>query len=155
MSNAIDLRIDHRDNAAGVIDLALRPVPLTPAERGARPDALLHDLDTLDGRDLLAQAVWLRLAIPRGELAHLGHPDFGSRLHRLIGRRMSAATLALAEAYVREALRREPLIAGITALSITGDPLTSRLDIAVQVQPAAGAPLDLALTLALDGAPPA
>lgn len=155
MSNAIDLRIEHRANAASVIDLSLHSLALTPTERGENGAPLVHDLDTLDGRDLVGQAVWLRLALPRGELAHLGHPDFGSRLHRLIGRRLNAATLALAEAYVREALRREPLIDAITALRVSGDRVANELGIALSVRPRTGEPQDVALTLSLDGGPSA
>lgn len=151
-----DLRIAYGTNAASVIDLSLRPVGLSPAEQAdVGTDRRLHDLEPVSGQDLIAQAVWLRLALPQGELAHLGHPDFGSRLYRLIGRRLTRATLALAEAYVREALRREPLVAQIAGLRISGDPRSNRLLIALQVHPAAAgtaepAVLDLALRLSLD-----
>jgi len=70
----------------------------------------VRDLVAVEGRDLVVQAVWLRLATPLGELAHLGHARFGSRIHLLIGRLLGPETLALAEAYTREALRREPLV---------------------------------------------
>lgn len=151
VEDPIDLRIDHGSNAASVIDLACEPVPLDAAERADGTPAVLHDLTTTAERDLVVQAVWLRLALPRGELAHLGHPDFGSRLYRLIGRRLTDATLALAAAYVREALRREPLVAAIEALRVTGEPLRSELRIALRVRPHAGAAVDLDVRLALDG----
>ena len=53
-----------------------------PAAAGAHT---LLDYSTLDGRDNLAQAIVMRLLTPRGELAELGHPEYGSRLNELLG----------------------------------------------------------------------
>lgn len=66
------------------------------------------DLDTQRDLDAIGQAAWLALAVPRGALAPLGHPDFGSRLHSLIGEILNDQTIARARAYIREALRHDP-----------------------------------------------
>ncbi|HLN62326.1 MAG TPA: GPW/gp25 family protein [Symbiobacteriaceae bacterium] len=79
------------------------------------------DLATVRAEENLRQAIWLRLATPLGELTHLGHPDFGSRLYKLIGRLITPEVLSLARAYVREALRREPRIQSVESLSVKPD----------------------------------
>lgn len=110
------------------------------------------DLATVSGWENLSQAIWLRLGVPQGDLAQLGHPRFGSRLHHLIGRLVTPETISLAQAYVREALRREPRIAGITSLEVMPEPsLPGTLLIHVQVQPVGKAdPIDLSLSFALE-----
>ncbi|MFZ5824105.1 MAG: GPW/gp25 family protein, partial [Bacillota bacterium] len=110
------------------------------------------DLATVSGWENLSQAIWLRLGVPQGDLAHLGHPGFGSRLHLLIGRLVTPQTLALAKAYVREALRREPRIAAITLLEVLPDPtLPGTLLVQLSVQPVGKAdPIDLTLSFALE-----
>lgn len=113
------------------------------------------DLATVSAEDNLRQAIWLRLATPMGELTHLGHPDWGSRLHRLIGRLITPEVLSLARAYVREALRREPRIRSIESLSVTPDPLRSGvLLIEASVLPVDRAePLDLNLSFTTEPIP--
>lgn len=110
------------------------------------------DLATVSGWENLEQAIWLRLGLPQGDLAHLGHPAFGSRLHLLIGRLVTPETIALARAYVREALRREPRIAGVSGLEVLPEPsLPGTLFIQLQVQPVGKAgPVDLTLSFALE-----
>lgn len=110
------------------------------------------DLATVAGLDNLAQALWMRLGVPQGDLAPLGHPDYGSRLHLLIGRLLTPETIALARAYVREALRKEPRIAEITSLSVYPEPTlrdTLRIDLAVRPAGARQS-IALAMTFALE-----
>lgn len=52
-----------------------------------------------------------RLATRRGELAPLGHPDYGSRHHELVGEPNTERTRNLVKLYVLEALRNEPRVA--------------------------------------------
>lgn len=73
-----------------------------------RATAVGWDLDTVVDADAVGQAAWLALAVPRGSLSALGHPDFGSRLHLLIGELLNAQNIARARAYIREALRADP-----------------------------------------------
>ena len=73
--------------------------------RGA--PAELSDLAIVSGRENLAQSLLLRLLTPRGALATLGHAEYGSRLHELIGRPKTNEQRALAKAFVLEAVAME------------------------------------------------
>lgn len=76
------------------------------------------DLVTADGVDALRQALVLRLLTERGELRHLGHAAYGSRLHELIGRPASDANRLLARAYLLEAILAEPRVQRVDALTL-------------------------------------
>lgn len=67
----------------------------------------VRDLAIVSGRENLAQALMLRLLTPRGSLRSLGHGDYGSRLHELIGRGKTGELRALAKAFVLEAVAQE------------------------------------------------
>jgi phage baseplate assembly protein W len=96
----------------------------------------LRDLDTVSDRANLAQAITLRLLTPRGELAPLGHPAYGCRLHELIGFPNTANTRDLAKLYVIEALKREPRIDTIVRVDVSAHPGDRhRIDIAIEVLP--------------------
>ena len=111
------------------------------------------DLEIVAGLDNLAQAIWLRLAVHQGDLEHLGHPDYGSRLYLLIGRRLIPETIALAKAYIHEALRRERRIASIQRVDVLPDPTRpDSLLIEVTVQPV-GAAVPLQVSGSLDISP--
>ena len=99
----------------------LRPVYTTASDRRritqvAQP---VTDFGQVRGRDNLAQAVFLRLLTPRGELAALGHPEYGSRLHELIGRQNTETTRSLLRLFILEALQQEPRIEAVTQLTVT------------------------------------
>lgn len=105
---------------------AWRPVYTTATDRrrvATREGAAdLTDLGTVSGRDNLAQAIWMRLLTPRGELAALGHPEYGSRLHELIGRPNSETTRNLAKLHVLEALRQERRVAKVVEVAVEASP---------------------------------
>jgi phage baseplate assembly protein W len=84
-------------------------VDLTTASRG--------DLGTVEGRENLVQAILNRLLTRQGELATLGHPKYGSRLHTLIGEPNNLRVRGLADAYIREALAQERRVAKINFIS--------------------------------------
>lgn len=69
-----------------------------------------RDLGTVVGVDNLTQAIVNRLHTRQGELANLGHPDYGSRLYQLVGELNNNRTRALAELYIRECLAQESRI---------------------------------------------
>ncbi len=75
------------------------------------------DLETVSGRANLAQAIINRLFTRKGELAKLGHPNYGSRLYTLIGEFNNTRIRGLAEIYIREALAQEPRIQEITRMT--------------------------------------
>ena len=84
------------------------------------------DLQMTSGQANLAQALVNRLLTRKGELARLGHPNYGSRLHQLIGELNNARLRGLAELYIRECLAQETRIEEVT--NITFAPLSRGLD---------------------------
>ena len=125
----IRLRLTHSElRPVYVADTDLRRVP----NRGE----LLTDLGVVSGRDNLGQAVILRLLTPRGELAALAHPEYGSRLNELVGRPNTATTRNLAKLYVLESLQMEPRIAKVSSVTVEPAPGTrDRINIGVSVVP--------------------
>lgn len=116
----------------------LRPVYVAAAEERAVPGQprRLGDLALVAGRENLGQAVVLRLLTPRGELAALGHPEYGSRLHELVGRVNTETTRNLVKLYVLESLAAEPRIAKVLEVAVTPAPGSrDRVDVVVRVQP--------------------
>lgn len=83
---------------------------------------VLADLGTITGKDNLAQAIILRLLTPRGELSALAHPEYGSRLHELVGERNTETTRNLVRLHILEALRNEPRIEEVTEIEVTPHP---------------------------------
>jgi phage baseplate assembly protein W len=85
----------------------------------------LGDLETAAGIDNLVQALLIRFDTPIGELSALGHPDYGSRLHELIGRLNNATTRNLVRLFTLDTLRQEPRVKEVHHLSVetvTGQP---------------------------------
>ncbi|MBV1878730.1 MAG: hypothetical protein KUG79_13900 [Pseudomonadales bacterium] len=85
-----------------------------PAGRGS-----IKDIPTIGGRDNLRQAVMARLLTPMGELASLGHADFGSRLHELVGRVNTETTRNLMRLYIIESLKKEPRVEKISSITVS------------------------------------
>lgn len=129
----------------GSLDLQVVPGRARKGQRGA------NDLGTVSERANLAQALTLRLLTQQGALEPLGHPDYGCRLVTLIGRTSDDTTRHLARLYVIEAVRQEPRVKALTALSVLCAPGRSEtLHISLTVEPLAdGDPLTLSLELAL------
>jgi len=130
---------------AAQVDLTQR----TPSVRGLEN---LLDLGVITGRDNLAQALILRLLTPLGSLASLGHAEYGSQLHKLIGRRKSEALRNLCRAYVLEVVAQEPRVED-TAVSLDFDvpsETSSSFVFTLVVQPRSGdAPVGLSLGVAI------
>ena len=82
----------------------------------------LRDLSVSSGLDNLRQAIEIRLLTPKGELAALGHADYGSRLPDLIGQPNTETNRNLAKLYVIEALKQERRIEKIVAVDVTPAP---------------------------------
>lgn len=98
----------------------------------------VDDLSLVTGRDNLGQAVVIRLLTPRGELAALGHPDYGSRVPELVGRPNTETTRNLLKLYILEALGAEPRIAKTLAVTVAPDDVNRDLIwVTIQVQPIA------------------
>ncbi|MBV8749335.1 MAG: GPW/gp25 family protein [Candidatus Eremiobacteraeota bacterium] len=93
------------------------------------------DLETIAGRDNLQQALLLRFMTRVGELAVLGHPDYGSRLSELIGELNDDTRRNLAKLYTLEALQAEPRVAKVLSVTATQNPADrTRVDVNVKLQ---------------------
>lgn len=71
------------------------------------------DLALVQGNDNIVQALTLRLRVRRGELAPLGWPDYGSRLHELIGELNIPRTRLRLEAFARQAIEADPRVLAV------------------------------------------
>lgn len=111
-----------------------------------------RDLSLADGIDNLTQAIANRLKTRKGELAALGHPDYGSRHHELIGQPNVERTRNLVKLYVLEALRDEPRIEKVLSATVRAehDPPreTVRIEISVRLVDRA-TPLNLVVPFSL------
>jgi phage baseplate assembly protein W len=117
---------------------ALRPVYGSQELVRRLPQGRVTDFATIQGQDNLAQAVVVRLLTPRGELAALGHPEYGSRLHELIGRLNVETNLDLIRLYILESLTQEPRLEAVERLEVTPAPGTrDRINISLLVKPVA------------------
>jgi phage baseplate assembly protein W len=92
------------------------------------------DLMTVHGRQNLGQAILHRLLTRRGELAELGHPEYGSRLHELVGEPNNSRTRDLVRLYAKECIAQDPRIHEIARLAVhtaADNPHVVLLDITV------------------------
>jgi|SRR5262245_55339695 len=125
----IRLKLTHRE---------LRPVYATDVDVRRVPNRAdaLTDFGVISGLDNLGQAVLMRLLTPRGELSALAHPEYGSRLHELVGRQNTATTRNLAKLHVLESLQLEPRIQKVTRVSVEpAKGQRDRIDIELTVLP--------------------
>lgn len=73
-------------------------------------DKLLAGPILISGHHNLGQALILRMLTPQGSLAGLGHAQYGSRLHELIGVRKTETGRALCKAHVLAVVAQEPRV---------------------------------------------
>lgn len=87
---------------------------------GVRPGRAprLADLKVASELASADQLLVNRLKTQKGELAALGHPEYGSRHHELIGEPNVERTRNLIKLYVLEALRHEPRIEKVLACKV-------------------------------------
>ncbi|RLF10785.1 MAG: hypothetical protein DRJ68_02345 [Thermoprotei archaeon] len=94
------------------------------------------DLELVEDELNLSQAVINRLRTRLGELTELGHPDYGSRLHELIGEPNNERTRSLVKLYVAESVARDPRVQEVVEVSVQAskeDP--SRIDVSITILP--------------------
>jgi hypothetical protein len=77
------------------------------------------DIAVVEGVDAAVQLFVNRLKTQKGELAPLGHPEYGSRHHELMGQPNVERTRALIKLHVLECLSHEPRIAKIHRCDVT------------------------------------
>lgn len=109
------------------------------------------DLKTISDADNLSQALLLRFLTRQGDLAQLGHPDYGSRLYTLIGELNNAANRNRAKLYVLEALATEPRVAQVLSVDVTAG-TRDRIDVQASLRAIAGGKtIDLVFPFFLGG----
>jgi phage baseplate assembly protein W len=114
----------------------------------------ITDLTASAGVDTAVQAVIHRIKTVRGELADLGHSDYGSRHHELIGQPNTVRNRNLVKLYVLQALAQEPRIQKILAATVEPDPQRDRATISLTIRFIdAPVPLDLVIPFSFEGAP--
>ena len=114
-----DIALDWGRGGGFFEDAELRSA-LTGSAAGTR------DIRTVSRVDAIEQALVNRLKTRLGELAPLGHPDYGSRHHELIGEPNVDRTRNLIKLYVLQALRREPRIERVLSADVSPDHLPPR-----------------------------
>jgi phage baseplate assembly protein W len=114
----------------------------------AAAQGVQRDLTLTDGVDNFTQAIANRLKTRQGELAALGHPDYGSRHHELMGEPNVDRTRNLIKLYVLQALRDEPRIEKVLDVTVSAehDPPRDSVRIAMTVR-VLGSPTPLNLVL--------
>ena len=80
-----------------------------------------RDLLTTGGVGAIEQAIVNRLKTRRGELAPLGHADYGSRHHELLGEPNVERVRNLIKLYVLQSLRNEPRIERLLRVDVRPD----------------------------------
>ena len=94
-----------------------------------------------------------RLMTRRGELAVLGHPEYGSRHHELVGEPNTERTRNLVKLHVLEALRREPRVARVERCVVRSERRPRdvvRIELTVRLIDRAN-PLNLVVPFELEG----
>jgi phage baseplate assembly protein W len=94
------------------------------------------DLQVAEGNDNIVQALALRLMVRKGELARLGFPDYGSRLHELIGEPNNQRTRVIAMGLARTAIEQDPRVLEVQSVVATvppGERDTIRIEMEVEL----------------------
>lgn len=94
------------------------------------------DLALAHGNENIIQALKLRLSVRVGELAPLGWPAYGSRLHELIGKPNINRTHIRLMAFARSAIEQDPRVAEVsevTARVIPGERNVVRLNMKIRL----------------------
>ena len=76
------------------------------------------DIDQISDEMNLAQAILHRLRTIRGELADIGHPNYGSDLYDLIGEPNNQSTRDRVKNLVRATIRDEPRVKEIVKVEV-------------------------------------
>lgn len=111
------------------------------------------DLETLTGAENLKQALLLRFLTPVGEMAPLGHPNYGSRLSELIGELNNQTNRNRAKMFVLQALAQEPRVAEVLKVDVTtarSNPNQINIDVSLRAA-REGTILNLVFPFFLDG----
>ena len=116
----------------------LRPVYEVAAEKHRVPGkrGRFDDIGVISGSDNLAQAIIVRLLTPKGELAGLGHPGYGCRLHEIVGMPNTETKRNLVKLYILESLKMEPRIEKVVKVDVAPDSvMVDRINVYLEVTP--------------------
>jgi phage baseplate assembly protein W len=118
-----------------------------------RPETNQRDLETLSAADNLRQALLMRFLTPMGELAGLGHPEYGSRLFELLGERNTETNRNRAKLFVLQALGSEPRVQEVRSVRVTQNRADrARVDIDLSLVPIdSDTPVNLVFPFFLEG----
>ena len=114
----------------------------------------LEDADLVAGIDNAVQAVIHRIKARKGELAALGHPEYGSRHHELIGEPNSEHNRNLVKLYILQALAHEPRIEKIGKALVRVDRMRApdRVEILLELRFIGGeVPANLVIPFSFEG----
>ena len=115
-----------------------------------------RDAQLADGLANLEQALANRIKTHKGELSALGHPDYGSRHHELIGEPNVERTRHLIKLYILQALRDEARIEQVLSARVMAEHQppreTVRIELELRVRGEAH-PLNLVLPFSLGATP--
>lgn len=113
------------------------------------------DLTVQSGMANLTQSLIVRFMTQRGELAPLGHPNYGSRHHSLIGQPNTVSNRNLLKLYMIECAKQEPRIASVLQISVeqgVGPVNRDRVDVKMSLQVKGSAdPLSLVIPFSFIG----
>lgn len=113
------------------------------------------DLSVTHGRANLVQSLIMRLKTERGELAGLGHPNYGSQHHKLIGEPNTENNRNLIKLYVLECLKQEPRLEGTFSIEVRpgeGRENRDKVDINITVKVKGSPdPLNLVIPFSFEG----
>jgi phage baseplate assembly protein W len=123
-----DLLLDYTSGGGFFEDADLATVRTRVSARNER------DIAPVDGVDNLTQALANRLKTRKGELAALGHPEYGSRHHELIGEPNVERTRNLIKLYVLQALRDEPRIERVVNATVRAEHEPPRETVRIELQ---------------------
>jgi len=93
-----------------------------------------RDVATVQALAAADQLLVNRLKTRRGELAELGHPEYGSRLHELIGEPNVERTRNLAKLHVLEAMRDEPRVEKVLDCRVSAPHVPPREVVRIEVE---------------------
>lgn len=96
-----------------------------------------NDVGVIAGQANMVQSLIMRLQTEQGELEALGHPNYGSKHHRLIGEPNVESNRNLLKLYVLDCLRQEPRLESIDKIEVKqgeGRENRDKVDITVTVK---------------------
>jgi phage baseplate assembly protein W len=94
------------------------------------------DLALAEGNANIVQALTMRLLVRKGELAALGWPNYGSRLHEMLGEPNNRRTHTILMAHARTAIEQDARVVQVTGMRayiLQGERDVVRLEMEIQL----------------------